>query len=59
MLCMPSIEARSNDQMLIRNQFLRGEVEMVLGQRNVTSRENAAVARLPHGSCGLTCKQFD
>ena len=54
MLCMPSMEARSNNRMLVRNHFLRGAVEMVLGQQIVTPRENAAVARAPHGSRGPT-----
>ena len=54
MLCMPSIEARSNNRMVIRNHFLRGAVEMVLGRQIVTSRENAAVAHAPHGSRGPT-----
>ena len=49
---MPSIEARSNNRMVMRNHFLRGAVEMVLGRQIVTSRENAAVARAPHGSRG-------
>ena len=38
----------------MRNHFIRGAVEMVLGRRIVTSRENAAVARAPHGSRGPT-----
>ena len=52
MLCMPSIEARSNNRMVVRNHFLRGAVEMVLGRQIVTSRKNAAVTRAPHGSHG-------
>ena len=59
MLFMPSIEACSNDRMLMRNQFLRGAVEMVLGRRNMKSLENAAVAGFPHGSHGPTCKQIN
>ena len=51
-LCMPSIEARSNSRMLIRNHFLRGAVEMVLRRRIVVPPENAVVARAPHGSRG-------
>ena len=54
MLCTPSIEARSNNRMVMRNHFLRGAVEMVFGRQIVTSRENAAVARAPHGSRGPT-----
>ena len=54
MLCMPSMESRSNNRLLMRSHFLRGGVEMVLGRRIVTPRENAAVARAPHGSRGLT-----
>ena len=54
MLCMPSIEARSNNIMVMRDQFLRSSVETVLGQQIATSRENAAVARAPHGSRGFT-----
>ena len=42
MLSIPSIEARSNNRMLMRNHFLRGAVEMVLGRRIVTTRENVA-----------------
>ena len=53
-LCMASMEARSNNRMLMRNHFIRGAVEMVLGRRIVTSRENAAVARAAHGSRGPT-----
>ena len=52
MLCMPSIEARSNNRIVMRNHFLRRAVEMVLGRQIVTSRENAAVACAPHGSRG-------
>ena len=51
---MTSMEARSNNRMLMRNHFNRSAVEMVLGRRIVTSRENAAVARAPHGSRGPT-----
>ena len=40
----------SNNRMVMRNHFLRGAVEMVLGRQFVTSRENAAVTRAPHGS---------
>ena len=32
MLCMPSIQARSNSRMLMRNHFLQGAVETVLGR---------------------------
>ena len=53
-LCMSSMEARSNNRVLMRNHFLRGAVEMVFGQQIVTPRENAAVARAPHGSRGPT-----
>ena len=52
-----SIEAHSNDRMLIRNHFFRGVVEMVLGRRNVTSRENAAFACLSHEPISSSCKQ--
>ena len=51
---MPSIEVCSNNGMVMRSHFLRAAVEMVLGQQIVTSRENAAVARAPHGSYGPT-----
>ena len=40
---MPSIEARSNSRMLMRNHFLQGAVEMVLGRCIVASQENAVV----------------
>ena len=53
-LCMTSMEARSNNRMLMRNYFIRSAVEMVPGRRIVTSRENVAVARAPHGSRGPT-----
>ncbi|GLV46493.1 hypothetical protein CBL_20822 [Carabus blaptoides fortunei] len=43
-LSMPSIEARRTNQLLMRNHFLRGEVEMVLGRR--------IVAQVPHRSRG-------
>ena len=46
MLRTRSIEARSNDEEPII--FLRGAGEMMLRRRNVTSRENVAVACLPH-----------
>ena len=52
MLCMPSIEVRSNNRMLMRNHFLRGAVEMVIGRQIATSRENDIVARASHGSYG-------
>ena len=54
MLSMPSIEAPSNNRMVMKNHFLRYTVEMVLGRQIVTSPENAAVARAPHGSSGPT-----
>ena len=54
MLCMPSIETRSNSRILMRNHFLRGAVEMVLGRRIVAPPENAVVARAPHGNRGST-----
>ena len=54
MLCMPSMEVRSNHRMFMKNHFLRGVVEMVLAQQIVTPRENAAVAGAPRGDRGLT-----
>ena len=54
MLCMPSIEARSNSRMLMRNHFLRGPVEMELGRRIVALPENAIVTRALHGIRGST-----
>ena len=51
---MPSIEARNKSQMLMRNHFLRGAVQMMLGRRIVALPENAVVARAPHGSRELT-----
>ena len=54
MLCMPSMETRSNNQMLVRNHFLRSAVEMVFRQQIVTPQENTAVACAPHGSRGPT-----
>ncbi|GLV44629.1 hypothetical protein CBL_02859, partial [Carabus blaptoides fortunei] len=47
-LCMPSIEARSTNQLLMRNHFLKGAVQMVLGGRRVTP----PIAQVPHGSRG-------
>ena len=54
MLCMPSIEARSNSRMLMRNHSLRGAVEMELGRCIVAPPENAVVTRGPHGIRGST-----
>ena len=53
-MCMPSIEARSNSRMLIRNHFLPGAVKMMLGRRIVAPPENPIVARAPHDSRGST-----
>ena len=53
-LCMASMEAHSNNRMLMKNHFIRGALEMVLGRQIEKSRENAAVARAPHGSRGPT-----
>ena len=47
---MPSIEARSSNRMVMRNHILQDVAEMVLGRQIVTSRDNDAVARAPHGS---------
>ena len=52
MLCIPLVEARSNSQMLMKNHFLRGTMEMVPGRRIVAPPENAVVARAPHGGRG-------
>ena len=38
----------------MRNQFLRGAVEMVLGRTIVAPTENAVVIGAPHGSRGST-----
>ena len=57
MLSMPSIETLSNDLMLMRNHFLRGAVEMVLGRRNMTPPENVAAACLPHETISSCRKQ--
>ena len=54
MLCMPTREAPCNNRVLIRNHYLRSEVEMVVGRRIVTLREYNSVARAPHGSRGPT-----
>ena len=43
MLCMPSIEARSYNGMVMRNHFLRRSVEMVLGRQIVASQEKLRV----------------
>ena len=51
---MPSIEARSNSQMLMRNHFLPGTVEMMFGRRIVAPPENAIVTRAPYCSHGST-----
>ena len=51
---MPAIKAFINSRMLMRNHFLRGAVETMLGQRIVAPPENAVVARVPHGSRGST-----
>ena len=54
MLCLSLIEACSNSRMLMRNHFLGGAAEMLLGRRIVAQPENAVVARAPHGSRGST-----
>ena len=54
MLCMPLMETRSNNRMLVRNRFLRSAVEMVFGRQIVMPQENTAVACAPHGSRGPT-----
>ena len=54
MLCIPSIEARSNSRVLKRNHFLQGAVEMMLRRHIMASQENAVVASAPHGSRGST-----
>ena len=51
---MPSVKARSNSRVLMRNYFLRGAVEMVPERRIVAKPENAVVTRAPHGSRGST-----
>ena len=51
---MPSIEARSNSRMLMRNYFLPGTMEMMFGRRIVAPPENAIVTRVPHGNRGST-----
>ena len=51
---MPSMEVCGNHRMLMKNHFLRGAVEMVLGQRIVAPREKVTFARAPHGSRGPT-----
>ena len=54
MLCILSVKVCSNSRMLMRNHFLRGALEMVLGRRIVAPPENVFVARAPHGSRGST-----
>ena len=41
-LCMPSVDARSTNRMLMRSHSLRGAVVMVLGRRIVTPPEAEA-----------------
>lgn len=53
-LCMPSIEARSTNRMLMRSHFLRGAVEIVHGRRIMTLLEAASTHQVPHGSRGAT-----
>ena len=54
MLCIPSMETRSNNRMLMKKHFFGGAVKMMFGRQNVTPQENTAVARAPHGSGGPT-----
>ncbi|CAK8689726.1 unnamed protein product [Clavelina lepadiformis] len=42
-LCMPSVEARSTNRMVMRNRFLRAAVEMVLGRHTTTPPERTAM----------------
>ena len=51
---MLSMEARSNNRILTRNNLRVDAMEMVLGRRIVTSRENVTVVRAPHDSPGPT-----
>ncbi|CAK8694284.1 unnamed protein product [Clavelina lepadiformis] len=54
-LCMPSVEARSTDRMVMRNCFLQAAVEMVLGWHTATPPEGTATnSKEPHGSGGAT-----
>ena len=54
-LCMPSVEARSTNRMVMRNRFLRAAVEMVLGRHTATPPEGTATnPKEPHGSRGAT-----
>ncbi|XP_069585014.1 piggyBac transposable element-derived protein 4-like [Ranitomeya imitator] len=51
-LCMIAIEDRSTNKMIMRNHFLRGAVEMVLGRCIVVASQPAAGPKIPHGSRG-------
>ena len=51
---MPSMEARSNNRMLMKNYFFQSAVKLVFGRQSLTLEESAAVARASHGSRGPT-----
>ena len=54
MACRASIEAGNTNQILMRNYFVRGAVEMVLGRRLVAPPEAVASLRLLHAYRGAT-----
>jgi len=66
-LCVPLIEARSVNQIVMRNHFLRVAIEMVLERRIVSPQEAAATSAMHRGIRGSTpidrscyfCRQFD
>lgn len=54
-LCMPSVEARTTNRMVMRNRFLRAAVVMVVGRPIATPPEGAeANPKEPHGNRGAT-----
>jgi len=53
-LCMPLIEARSINQIVMRNHFLRSAVEMMLDRQILSQQEAAATSTAHRGSHGST-----
>lgn len=53
-LCLPSVEKRSSNRLLMRNHFLKAAVEMVLGRRAGIQPAAVVGPKQPHGSRGPT-----
>jgi len=53
-LCMPLVEARSINQVVMRKQFIRGAVQMMIERRIVSPQEATATSTVHYGSHGST-----